>query len=248
MSTATLTTLATPRAVIVILSGDADWQEPLARAARLAAATGKSLRVLLANGDELISAAALECARLVARDGLLGAFDAVAARRLVRAREARLRQVLQSLAARHGIEAELAKSAPDAVWAGSAALTFFGRRRRGTLLVVHAGTADTLEVAARLALEQQQEVRLLVVSDAAAAELEAELRRRFGHLLRRPPEVWSIDHPLARPGGVARVATVVLDPAYLTGRKLTLEALLDEIRALMEDAAEPASPQAPSPA
>ncbi len=248
MSPATATTLATPGAVIVILSGDADWQEPLARAARLAAATGKSLRVLLANGDQLISAAALDCARLVAWDGLVGAFDPVAARRLVRARETRLRQVLRGLAARYRIEAELAAGAPDTAWSGSVALTFFGRRRRGTLLVVHAGTADTLEVAARLALEQQQEVRLLVVSEAPAAGLEAELRRRFGHLLRRPPENWSLDHPLARPGGVTRVATVVLDPAYLAGRKLTLEALLDEIRALMEDAAAPASPQAPTPA
>lgn len=234
MSAVATATVATPRAVIAILSGDADWQEPLARAARLAAATGKSLRVLLTDGDELIAAAALDCARLVAWGGLVGTFDPVAARRLMRARQSRLRQVLRSLAARHGIEAELAESPPDAVWTGSAALTFFGRRRRGALLVVHAGTAETLDVAARLALEQQQEVRLLVVSAASASELEAELRRRFGQLLRQPPGVWSIDHPLACPGGVARVATVVLDPAYLAGRKLTLEALLGEIRAVME--------------
>ncbi len=244
MSTASSTTLTTARTVIVILNGDADWQVPLDRAARLAAATGKDLRVLLTDDDALVSAAALDCVRLVAWGGMVGAFDPVAARRLVRARRARLQGVLRSLAARHGIAAELADSTPAAHWAGCAALTFFGRRRRGTLLVVHAGTADTLDVAARLALEQHQEVRLLSIGP----ESVVELRRRFGHLLRQPPEALEEGRPLRRPSGPARVTTVVLDPAYLTARNLTLEALLDELRSVMGELREAATTQAPSPA
>jgi hypothetical protein len=248
VTTATSTTLTTARTVIVILTGDADWQEPLDRAARLAAATGKALRVLLADDDALVSAAALDCVRLVAWGGLVGAFDPTAARRLVRARRARLRGVLQGLAARHGIAAELAESAPATHWAGCAALTFFGRRRRGTLLVVHAGTVDTLDVAARLALEQHQEVRLLLVGAGSPAEAATELRRRFGHLLRQPPEALEEGHPLRRPSGTTRVTTVVLDPAYLTARNLTLEDLLDELRTVMGEVREATTPQAPSPA
>lgn len=229
MSTAASTTLTTPRTVIVVLNGDADWQAPLDRAARLAAASGKALRVLLTDDDALVSAAALGCVRLVAWGGTVGAFDPTAARRLVRARRARLQGVLQALATRHSIEAELAEGAPATRWSGCAALTVFGRRRRGALLVVHAGTADTLDVAARLALEQHQEVRLLSIGPESAGEL----RRRFGHLLREPPEALEQSRPLRRPSGPARVTTVVLDPAYLTARNVPLEALLDELRGVM---------------
>lgn len=229
MSTTTAATLTTARTVIVILNGDADWQAPLDRAARLAAASGKALRVLLTDDEALVSAAALDCVRLVAWGGTVGTFDTTAARRLVRARRARLQGVLQGLAARHGIAAELADGSPAGHWTGCAALTVFGRRRRGALLVVHAGTADTLDVAARLALEQHQEVRLLSIGPESAAEL----RRRLGHLLREPPEALEQGHPLRRPSGPARVTTVVLDPAYLTARNLPLEALLDELRGVM---------------
>ena len=44
------------------------------------------------------------------------------------------------------------------------------------------------------------------------------------------------------------MTTVVLDPAYLTARNLTLEDLLDELRTVMGEVREAKSAQAPSPA
>jgi hypothetical protein len=162
------TIAATGAAIVVVLTDVCDWQDSVRHAARLAAATGRRLRVVLADGGDLLNAANLACVRLMASGGLVSAFDPLEARRLVKAQIARLRRELQELAARLAIEVELieATTTEDGLWVGTTALTVFGRRRRGVIMVVHAGTVGTLEVAARLAAERRQEVRLLSAATA----------------------------------------------------------------------------------
>lgn len=230
------TIAATGAAIVVVLTDVCDWQDSVRHAARLAAATGRRLRVVLADGSDLLNAANLACVRLMASGGLVSAFDPLEARRLVKAQTARLRRELQELAARLAIEVELieATTTEDGLWVGTTALTVFGRRRRGVIMVVHAGTAGTLEVAARLAAERRQEVRLL---SAATADLAA-IRRLFGPWLIDSPEPLGDTVTLRRPAGAVTVAALVIDPAWLEQRRLTLEALREQWLKLREPEAD----------
>jgi len=231
---ASATTLTTPGAVVTILTDPGDWQEAVRDAARLAAETGRRLKVVLADGDELVNAAALDCVSLVASRGPARAIDPQAARRLVNAQTGCLRRELELLGRRLGIEIELTVLAPGAAgfWAGSTALTIFGRRRRGALLVIHAGTRATLDVAARLAAGRGQRVRLLAAAAGTPPGDAAELSLLLGRWLEAPPEPLALDQPLHIESG-GRIAAIVLDPAYVETRKLSAEALLNEIRRLM---------------
>lgn len=218
-------------AVIVIITDPHGWEEPLRHGVALAAASGRKLKVILAGNDELGAAARLDCCRFVGTAGLSIAFSANEARRLLQAQARRLRHELERLGARHGIAVELmvpALPAPAAIWTGGAALTVFGRRR-GILLVVHAGTEATLELAARLAAERRQAVRLLRVEGESAGTDQP----RLGPWPGLPAETVREDAPLPSPIG-GRIATVVLDPLYVERRGLTLETLLAEIRRLMQ--------------
>jgi hypothetical protein len=223
------TTLTTAGSVTVILTDVCDWQAPVRDAARLAAASGRKLRVVLADSDELLAAASLDCVRLLASGGLVSAFDPAEARRLVRAQTARLRQELQTLAKRLAIDTELVETraaTEPSLWAGSTALTVFGRRRRGLIMVVHAGTTGTLEVAARLAAERRQAVRLLV---AGAAADPALLHRLFGPWLTEAPESLGESPALPRPpANAGAIAAMVIDPAWLEQRRLSLQALVEQ--------------------
>jgi hypothetical protein len=227
-------TVTTAGAVITILTDPSDWREPVTRAARLAAATGRKLKVVVADGGELMAAASLACARLMAPGGVISTFEPREARRLLKSQTTRLRLELEQLARRLGIEAELVEPAAAAtvgLWTGCTALTVFGRRRRGVIMVVHAGSAATLEVAARLAAEHHQHVRLLRVGPGA---IESEtVRRLLGPWLEPGAATLGPDAPLPEARGV-RVSTLVLDPVYVEGRKLELEALLHEVRRLMQ--------------
>lgn len=227
-------TLASPDTVTTILADLCDWQEPVRDAARLAAQTGRRLKVVLADGGDLLTAFSLDCGRLVATQGPVRTIDRHQAQRLLNAQIARLRQELEALAERLGIAVELTTLGPKAAgfWAGSMALTVFGRRRRGTLLVIHAGTAGTLEVAARLAAERRQSVRLLAVADGQPSGDPDTLARLLGRWLEAPPESVPADQPLAS-GKPGRIAALVLDPAYVESRKLTPETLMAELRLLM---------------
>lgn len=234
------TTLATAGTVITILTDMSDWREPVTRAARLAAATGRKLRVVVADGGELLAAASLTCAHLMAPGGLVSRFEPPEARRLMKAQSARLRLELQRLAERLGIEVELIE--PETIpaagfWAGSTALTVFGRRRRGVILVVHAGSMATLEIAARLAAEGRQPVRLLNTGHGPAGEaaIAERIIRLLGPWLERPATGLVENAPLPRSAG-ERIATLVLDPAYVEARQLEFDALLWEIRRLMQGA------------
>jgi hypothetical protein len=233
-------TVATAGTVITILTDMSDWREPVTRAARLAAATGRKLRVVVADGGELLAAASLACAHLMAPGGLVSRFEPREARRLLKAQSARLRLELQRLAQRHGIEAELIEPEavpPPGLWAGGTALTVFGRRRRGVILVVHAGSMATLEIAARLAAEGRQKVRLLKTGPGPAGEaaVAERISRLIGPWLEEPTAGLGADAPLARSAD-ERIATLVLDPAYVEARQLQLDALLREIRRLMQGA------------
>jgi hypothetical protein len=222
------TTLTTAGSVTVVLTDVCDWQEAVRDAARLAAASGRKLRVVLADSDELLAAASLDCVRLLASGGLVSAFDPAEARRLVKAQTARLRQELQTLGRRLGIDTELVETkavAEAGLWTGSTALTVFARRRRGLIMVVHAGTAGTLEVAARLAAERRQAVRLLV---AGTAEDPALLRRLFGPWLTEAPEPLGESPALPRPAHAGTIAAMVIDPAWLEQRRLGLRALVEQ--------------------
>jgi hypothetical protein len=219
------TIAATGAAIVVVLTDVCDWQDSVRHAARLAAATGRRLRVVVANGGDLLNAANLACVRLMASGGFVSAFDPLEARRLVKAQTARLRRELQELAARLAIEVELIEATTEnGLWVGTTALTVFGRRRRGVIMVVHAGTAGTLEVAARLAAERRQEVRLL----SAATADPAAIRRLFGPWLIDAPEPLGDDVTLRRPAGAVTVTALVIDPAWLEQRRLTLEALREQ--------------------
>lgn len=55
-------TVTTPGTVITILTELADWRDPVTRAARLAATSGRKLRVIVADDSELLAAASLACA------------------------------------------------------------------------------------------------------------------------------------------------------------------------------------------
>lgn len=225
---ASATTLATPGSVTVILTDVCDWQEPVRDAARLAAASGRKLRVVLADSDELLAAARLDCVRLLASGGMVSAFEPAEARRLVRAQTARLRQELETLGRRLAIDTELVETktaVETSPWAGSTALTVFARRRRGLIMVVHAGTAGTLEVAARLAAERRQAVRLLV---AGAAADPALLHRLFGRWLTDAPEPLGEAPALQRPAHAGAIAALVIDPAWLEQRRLGLRALVEQ--------------------
>lgn len=231
-------TVATAGTVITILTDMSDWQEPVARAARLAAATGRKLRVVVADSGELLAAASLACAHLMAPGGLVSRFEPREARRLLKAQSARLRLELQRQAQLLGIEAELIEPEavlPPGLWAGGTALTVFGRRRRGIILVVHAGSIATLEIAARLAAEGRQTVRLLSTGQGPAGEaaIAERISRLIGPWLEQPTAGLGADAPLPRPTG-ERIATLVLDPAYVEAQQLQLDALLREIRRLMQ--------------
>lgn len=233
-------TVATAGTVVTILTDMSDWREPVTRAARLAAATGRKLRVVVADGGELLAAASLACAHLMAPGGLVSRFEPREARQLLKAQSARLRLELQRLAQRLGIQAELIETGPTpevGLWAGGTALTVFGRRRRGIILVVHAGSMATLEVAARLAAEGRQHVRLLNTEPGAAGEtaIAERISRLLGPWLEQPAAGLGADAPLPRPAD-ERIATLVLDPAYVEARQLQLDALLGEIRRLMQGA------------
>ena len=231
-------TIATAGTVITILTDLSDWQEPVARAARLAAATGRKLRVIVADSGELLAAASLACAHLMAPGGLVSRFEPREARRLLKAQSFRLRLELRRQAERLGIEAELIEPEavpPPGLWAGGTALTVFGRRRRGVILVVHAGSTATLEVAARLAAEGRQPVRLLISGQGPVGEsgVAERISRLLGPWLEQPAVGLGAAAPLPRPDD-ARIATLVLDPAYVEARRLELDALLLEIRRLMQ--------------
>ncbi len=220
------TTLTVPGAVVILLTDIADWQRPVGEAARLAAATGRRLRVVLADSSELLTAASLDCVKLLASGGMVSGFDAREARRLLRAQTARLRHELERLAAGLAIEIELIEATASneaGIWTGSTALTVFGRRRRGIIMVVHAGTGATLEVAARLATERRQGVRLL---SAAVALDPAALDRLFGPWLAGGAEPLAETSVLRRPGGAEPIAALVVDPAWAARHGLTLDALL----------------------
>ena len=239
-ASAPATTVTTAGTVVLILADMSDWREPLNRAARLAAVSGRKLRVIVADGGELLAAASLACAHLMAPGGLISAFEPRQARRLLKAQIARLRLELARLAPALGIEAELIEPAagpPGDFWAGSTALTVFGRRRRGVLMVVHAGSAATLEIAARLAAEGRQKVRLLKTGPGPAGEaaVAERISRLIGPWLEEPTAGLGADAPLARSAD-ERIATLVLDPAYVEARQLQLDALLREIRQLMQGA------------
>ncbi len=228
--------MATSGTVTVILTDPCDWQEPVTRAARLAAAGGKRLRVILADSGDLLTAASLDCVRLMASGGLVSDFDPAGARRLLKAQAGRLRREIETLARRLQIEAELVEATPETasrVWAGSTALTVFGRRR-GVLLVVHAGTAATLEVAASLAAERHQAVRLLTAAASPGAETAELVRRLLGPWLAAPAAALAADAPLAL-AGHERVAALVLDPAYVEARSLSPAALVREARRLLQE-------------
>jgi hypothetical protein len=239
---------ATPGSVVVVLTDICDWQESVRDAARLAAATGRRLRVVVADGGEILTAANLDCVRLLAAGGGVSAFDPLVARRLLRAQMVRLRQGLAALAARLGIEAELSepKAAPDAAfWAGSTALALFARRRRGVIMVVHAGTATTLEVAARLAVERQQMVHLVTATASGGGRLEpAELRRLFGPWLRDAPEALGEAVVLRRPRDATAIAALVIDPAWLERSRLSLASLREQWLGLRATASGQAAPSA----
>ena len=229
----TATTVASSGTVTVILADPCNWEGPVADAARLAAASGKRMRVVLDDGGDLLTAASLDCVHLLASGGGLSSIDSAAARRLLRAQTARLRAEVDRLARRLGLEAEVLEVAPGSAAgfsAGSMALTVFSRRRRGVLLVVHAGTSGTLEIAARLAAERHQVVRLLNASSTDATDA---VRSRLGQWLELPGTALAPGAPLPLPGA-ERVATIVLDPAYVEGRKVSLDELLREIRLLMQ--------------
>ncbi len=237
-ASAPATTVTTAGTVVLILADMSDWREPLNRAARLAAVSGRKLRVIVADGGELLAAASLACAHLMAPGGLISAFEPRQARRLLKAQIARLRLELARLAPALGIEAELIEPAagpPGDFWAGSTALTVFGRRRRGVLMVVHAGSAATLEIAARLAAEGRQHVRLLrVIHEVGDDPADASrLARLFGPWLEAPAATVEPDAPLPLPGP-ERIVTLVLDPAYVEARRLELDALLREVRRLLQ--------------
>ncbi len=232
-ATPAATTVASSGTVTVILADPCNWEGPVANAARLAAASGKRMRVVLDDGGDLLTAASLDCVHLLASGGALSNIDSAAARRLLRAQTARLRAEVDRLARRLGLEAEVLEVAPGSTSgfsAGSMALTVFSRRRRGVLLVVHAGTSGTLEIAARLAAERHQVVRLLNASSTDATDA---IRNRLGQWLELPATALAPGAPLPRPGA-ERVATIVLDPAYVEGRKVSLDELLREIRLLMQ--------------
>jgi hypothetical protein len=233
MATPQATTVAERGSVTLILSDPCDWEGPVADAARLAAASDKRLRVVLADGGEILTAASLDCVHLMASGGGMSTIDSAAARRLLRAQTARLRLEVERLSRRLGREAEVLEVAPGNALgfsAGSKALTFFARRRRGVLLVVHAGTSGTLEIAARLAAERHQAVRLLSASDGDAGDA---IRRLLGRWLDSPAISLAPGGPLPRPGP-ERIAAIVLDPAYVESRKLSLDALLAEVRKLIQ--------------
>lgn len=236
--------LATPGTVVVVLTDICDWREPVQEAARLAAATGRNLRVVVADSDDLLTAASLDCVGLLAAGGLVSAFDPKAARRLLRAQMVRLRQGLQELAGRLRIEIGLVEPAvaPESgFWAGSTALALFARRRRGIILVVHAGTAATLELAARLAVERHQMVHLLSAAGAGMAGPDpATLKRLFGPWLRAAPEPLGDDGTLRRPAHAAAVAALVVDPAWLERSRPSLAVLRDQWLALRAAAADQA--------
>lgn len=223
-------TLTTSETVITILTDPCDWQEPVREAARLAADSGRRLKVVLADGGELMAAAALDCVQLVGSRGPVRTIDAKETARLLKAQAARLRRELDVLGRRLGIEVELTTLGREATafWTGSSALTVFSRRRRGAVLVVHAGTTGTLEVAVRLASTRRLGVRLL----AATGEDPQVLARHLERWLEAPPEPLPLDRPLAL-AGASRIAALVLDPAYVETRKLTSEVLLAELRLLM---------------
>ncbi len=230
----TAATVTTAGTVITILTDPCEWREPVTRAARLAAATGRKLKVVLADTGELLAAARLACARLMAPGGLISTFEPREARRLLKSQTTRLRLELERLARGLGIEAELvepAAAATGGLWTGCTALTVFGRRRRGVIMVVHAGSAATLEIAARLAAEHRQHVRLLRVG-VGAVESES-VRRLLGPWLEPGAATLGPEAPLPEARG-ERVSTLVLDPAYVEGRKLELDALLREVRRLMQ--------------
>jgi|GEM_PF-2227996 len=225
--------VTTPGTVITILTDLAAWRDPVTRAARLASASGRKLRVIVADDSELLAAAGLACAHLLARGGSLSTFEPGQARRLLKSQTTRLRLELQRLAKELGIEAELVE--PQAVaaglpWAGCTALTVFGRRR-GVILVVHAGSAATLEIAGRLAAERCQQVRLARFGETAAAS--DTVRRLVGPWLEPVVLTLGPDAPLSGASG-ERVATLVLDPAYVEARGLELDALLGEVRRLLQ--------------
>jgi hypothetical protein len=225
-------TVETPGTVTIILTDPCDWAGPVSDAARLAASNGKRLRVVIADSAELLTAASLDCVRLLASGGGVSAFDPTAARRLLKAQTARLRGEVERLARRYGLDAEVVELTPSTLtgfWAGSAALTVFGRRRRGVLLVVHAGTSGTLEIAARLAAERRQSVRLLSAGGADAADA---VRRLLSRWMETAAEPLAPDAPLPQ-AGRQRIAAMVLDPAYVEGRRLHIDALLAEIKGLM---------------
>ena len=183
MSTAATTTLTTARAVLVILTGDADWQEPLDRAARLAAATGKALRVLLTDDDALVSAAALTVSGWSGRP-LVGAFDR---RRAPSVRPpARLKGVLQGsppVTASPPVRRKHPCRALDAAppWPSSAGGDADARSSMPA-------PPTRSEVAARRP-ELHQEVR------SRSGRSAAELRRRLANWLREPPEALEEGRP-----------------------------------------------------
>lgn len=213
--------------VIVVLTELTEWQDSVTHAAQLAAASDRRLRVILADGDELVSAAGLHCARILAHGGLLSTFDLVEARRLVKAHLNRLRQGLPALAARYAIEIELVEApavTDHSLWTGSTALTVFGRRRRGVIMVVYAGTAATLDVAARLAAEQRQTVSLL---RTAGADL-AVIGHKIGPWLTHTPQLLDATAALPAPSHGMTIAALVIDPAWLASNRLTVQALRDQ--------------------
>jgi hypothetical protein len=222
-------TVTTPGTVITILTELADWRDPVTRAARLAAASGRKLQVIVADDSELLAAASLACAHLLAPGGSISTFEPAQARRLLKGQTTRLRLELERLARGLGIEAELVESravAAGALWRGCTALTAFGRRR-GVILVVHAGTSATLEIAGRLAAERRQQVRLVRFGEqVAASEGQSPL---LGPWLEPVVLTLGPDAPLSGVRG-ERVATLVLDPAYVEARRLELDALLGEVR------------------
>lgn len=226
--------VATAGTVITILTDLGDWREAVSRAARLAAATGRKLRVIVADDRELLAAAALTCAHLMAPGGVISDFEPAVARRLLRSQTTRLRLELEQLARRLGIEAALVEPravAAGALWADSTALTVFGRRR-GVIMLVHAGSVAALEIAGRLAAERRQPVRLVRFGDAVAASENAA--RRLGPWLEPVALSLGPDASLPRITG-ERVAALILDPAYVEARGLDLDALLGEVRQLMQD-------------
>lgn len=226
-------TVTTPGTVITILTELADWRDPVTRAARLAATSGRKLRVIVADDSELLAAASLACAHLLAPGGSISAFEPAQARRLLKGQTTRLRLELQRLARGLGIEAELVEPRSVAVgvlWTGCTALTVFGRRR-GVILVVHSGSSATLEIAGRLAAERRQQVRLVRYGDMITAS--ETVRRLVGPWLEPVVLTLGPDAPLSAVRG-ERVATLVLDPAYVEARRLELDALLGEVRLLLQ--------------